>query len=256
MRQVRQLTLADPDVSPAAARRRRRRPPAVARLTYGRRPAAWVPGSVTLPGDAFTIEQHAVEPRIDPLPDDAHIADVAGALGVAKAVRSAETTGAIPHKSASRGNTRTRGALTIQSAVPAAADKDAPVCDHPVMEMTLRVEIFPDDLDATADFYTEVLGFTITKDERAGPSAYVSLERGRVRIGAARRAVPGVPAARRPPAGAEFVFEVDDVAGERDRVAAAGWPLDEDLQDRPWGLTDFRIVDPAGYYLRITNRAR
>ena len=29
----------------------------------------------------------------------------------------------------------------------------------------------------------------------------------------------------------------------------------EDLQDRPWGLTDFRILDPAGYYLRITSRA-
>jgi predicted enzyme related to lactoylglutathione lyase len=125
-----------------------------------------------------------------------------------------------------------------------------------VMEMTLRVEIFPDDLDATVDFYTNVLGFAVTKDERAEPSAYVSLERGSVRIGAARRAVPDVRAGRLPPAGAEFVLEVDDVAGERDRVVAAGWQLDEDLRDRPWGLTDFRIVDPAGYYLRITNRAR
>jgi hypothetical protein len=41
-----------------------------------------------------------------------------------------------------------------------------------------------------------------------------------------------------------------------DRVVAAGWPLEEDLQDRPWGLTDFRILDPGGYYLRITNRTR
>jgi lactoylglutathione lyase len=53
----------------------------------------------------------------------------------------------------------------------------------------------------------------------------------------------------------ELVLEVDDVAGERDRVLAAGWPLEEDLQERPWGLTDFRILDPAGYYLRITDRA-
>ena len=37
--------------------------------------------------------------------------------------------------------------------------------------------------------------------------------------------------------------------------AAAGWPLEQDLQDRAWGLTDFRVVDPAGYYLRITSRA-
>jgi lactoylglutathione lyase len=52
------------------------------------------------------------------------------------------------------------------------------------------------------------------------------------------------------------VLEVDDIAAERDRVVAAGWPLEEDLQDRPWGLTDFRILDSAGYYLRITGRAQ
>jgi hypothetical protein len=53
----------------------------------------------------------------------------------------------------------------------------------------------------------------------------------------------------------ELVLEVDDVMAERDRVITAGWPLAEDLQDRPWGLTDFRLLDPAGYYLRITGRA-
>jgi lactoylglutathione lyase len=52
------------------------------------------------------------------------------------------------------------------------------------------------------------------------------------------------------------VIEVDDVVAERDRVVAAGWPLEEDLQARPWGLTDFRVLDPAGYYLRITDRTR
>lgn len=125
-----------------------------------------------------------------------------------------------------------------------------------LMEMSLRAEIFPDDLDATVDFYTNVLGFTVTKDERAEPSAYVYLERGSARIGALRPAVPQGSAGRLPPAGTELVLEVDDVTAERDRVVAAGWELDEDLRDRPWGLTDFRIVDPAGYYLRITNRAR
>jgi lactoylglutathione lyase len=124
------------------------------------------------------------------------------------------------------------------------------------MDMTLRFEIFPDDLDAIVDFYTRVLGFTVMKDQRGESSAYVSLKRGSVQVGAARRALAReVQAVRRPPAGVELVLEVDDVAGERDRVVAAGWPLSEDLQDRPWGLKDFRIIDPAGYYLRITDRA-
>jgi lactoylglutathione lyase len=125
-----------------------------------------------------------------------------------------------------------------------------------MMEMTLRAEIFPDDLDATVDFYTNVLRFSVTADQRAEPSGYVALERGSVRIGAARRSAPGTRAGRSPPSGVELVLEVDDVTNERDRVAAAGWPLEQDLQSRPWGLMDFRILDPAGYYLRITSRAR
>ncbi|HZR51695.1 MAG TPA: VOC family protein [Streptosporangiaceae bacterium] len=128
------------------------------------------------------------------------------------------------------------------------------------MEMTLRFEIFPDDLDAIVDFYTRVLRFRLTSDRRGEPDAYVSLQRGTVRVGAARRAGLSAAAlfaaARLPPAGVELVLEVDDVAGERDQVAAAGWPLEEDLLDRPWGLTDFRILDPAGHYLRITSRPR
>jgi len=121
--------------------------------------------------------------------------------------------------------------------------------------MTLRFEIFPDDLDATVDFYLRVLRFRLIADRRDEPGPYVSLQRGSVRVGAARRAVaPDARAARRPPAGVELVLEVDDVVAERDRIAAAGWPITEDLRDRPWGLRDFRILDPAGYYLRITDR--
>jgi catechol 2,3-dioxygenase-like lactoylglutathione lyase family enzyme len=131
-----------------------------------------------------------------------------------------------------------------------------PVCHHLIVEMTLRFEIFPDDLDATVDFYVRVLRFRLTADRRDQRDEYVSLQRGSVRVGAARRVVPDVRAARLPPAGVEVVLEVDDVVAERDRVQAAEWPLTEDLQDRPWGLKDFRILDPAGYYLRITDRAR
>jgi lactoylglutathione lyase len=123
------------------------------------------------------------------------------------------------------------------------------------MEMTLRCEIFPLDLDAAVDFYTRVLRFNVTKDQRHHPSAYVAMQRGAVRVGAAQREVPDSPAARLPPTGVELVLEVDGVAGERDLVVAAGWPLEQDLQDRAWGLTDFRVVDPAGYYVRITSRA-
>ena len=40
----------------------------------------------------------------------------------------------------------------------------------------------------------------------------------------------------------------------RDRMVSAGVDLDADLQQRPWGLEDFRLSDPDGYYYRFTSR--
>jgi uncharacterized glyoxalase superfamily protein PhnB len=54
--------------------------------------------------------------------------------------------------------------------------------------------------------------------------------------------------------GVEIVLEVDDLDGRHDRVAASGHEILEPLQERPWGLRDFRISDPDGYYLRTTSR--
>lgn len=121
------------------------------------------------------------------------------------------------------------------------------------MGATVRFEIFSDDLDATVDFYARVLGFSVVRDERSGVSGYVALVRDAVHVGAASLR-GGVRAERRPPTGVEVVIEVDDVVAERDRIVNAGWPLEEDLVSRPWGLTDVRLLDPSGYYLRLTGR--
>jgi lactoylglutathione lyase len=120
--------------------------------------------------------------------------------------------------------------------------------------MTLRVEIFPDDLDAFVRFYTDVLGFALTVDRRDSDFPYAAVERGSVRIGAVRAGESVERGARAVPTGVEIVLEVDDVAEAHRRVRMAGYPLEQDLTRRPWGLTDFRLYDPAGYYLRITGR--
>ena len=123
------------------------------------------------------------------------------------------------------------------------------------------MELFVDDVDASVTFYTEVLGFDVT---RRGDD-YVSLRRGAVVLGLG-------PVAKLPEtgdgrgftrtrlagdkgAGVEIVLELDDVAQLtalydhcRARTAVVA-----ELRDRPWGLRDFRIVDPDGYYLRLTH---
>lgn len=124
------------------------------------------------------------------------------------------------------------------------------------MPTTLRLEIFPADLNATVRFYVDLLGFTLVTDRRGDEQPYLALERGAVRIGAAARPGEGSPAQRRPPTGVEIVLEVDYLHAERDRIRHAGWPIEEDIVRRPWGLQDFRVTDPDGYYLRITHRAR
>jgi PadR family transcriptional regulator, regulatory protein AphA len=120
--------------------------------------------------------------------------------------------------------------------------------------MSLRVEVFVADLEATVDFYARVLGFAVVKDDRSGAPPYVALARDLVHVGALE-AQERVPAQRRlPPTGVELVLEVDDLAQELARIAAAGWPLHEGLTRRPWGLVDVRLLDPDGHYLRLTGR--
>jgi len=71
-------------------------------------------------------------------------------------------------------------------------------------------------------------------------------------VGLAQRPPVGDNGHRHPPVGVELVLEIADLREAHYQVVAAGWPLAEDLTDRPWGLVDFRVVDPAGYYWRIT----
>lgn len=53
--------------------------------------------------------------------------------------------------------------------------------------------------------------------------------------------------------GVELVLEVEDLDSERARVGSAGWPVVEDVRMRPWGLRDLRLLDPDGYYWRVTH---
>ena len=94
------------------------------------------------------------------------------------------------------------------------------------MPATLRCEIFPADLDATAAFYVDVLAFEIVRDERDRQAPYLALRRGDVHLGAAQRAAVADEQQRRPPVGVELVLEVDDLEADRARVAAPGgrWP--------------------------------
>lgn len=121
----------------------------------------------------------------------------------------------------------------------------------------LRLELFVDDPHASLDFYRRVLGFE-PGPGRAGD--YAPLVKGAVHIALNPRSdLPdGHPlrmaAHERPGLGVEIVLEVDEIGAMHRQVVSQNWPLSADLQRRPWGLTDFRVSDPDGYYWRVTSR--
>lgn len=56
---------------------------------------------------------------------------------------------------------------------------------------------------------------------------------------------------KRPVAGTELAFEVDDVQAWHDRLVARGVPIARELVDNPWGDRSFGIDDPAGVRIWI-----
>jgi catechol 2,3-dioxygenase-like lactoylglutathione lyase family enzyme len=126
------------------------------------------------------------------------------------------------------------------------------------MDMTVRFELFVADRDASIDFYTSVLGFQV---ERIS-DAYASLRCGQVVIGLGRLDQlpesgdgPGFTQERLAAgrgAGVEIVLETTELDAVYQRARRSRYPLAAPMKDQPWGLPDFRIADPDGYYLRIT----
>lgn len=127
----------------------------------------------------------------------------------------------------------------------------------------LRVELFAKQPLASVAFYERLLGFQL---EREG-EGYWSLRNGRVTIavGDAERLSPDHHFVRPSAAGSaagvgvELVLELPspeavDLLYERIRsdVDDAGGRI-EPVSDRAWGLRDFRVIDPDGYYIRITH---
>lgn len=125
--------------------------------------------------------------------------------------------------------------------------------------MAFRLELFVDDLAASIDFYSRVLGFKVGGQQADG---YTSMTNGDVYLSLNLRAnLPDdhpiqANADERLGRGIELVLEVTEIKALYERVLSANWPLSSELQHQPWGLTDFRVLDPDGYYWRITTRGK
>ena len=123
--------------------------------------------------------------------------------------------------------------------------------------MTFRLELFVDDVAASINFYHEVFGFEIGKQQ---PDGYTPMTSGNICLSLNLRAnLPDdhpvqASAGERLGRGVEFVLEVNNIEAMYEHVLSTNWPLSSKLQRQPWSLTDFRVLDPDGYYWRVTTR--
>jgi catechol 2,3-dioxygenase-like lactoylglutathione lyase family enzyme len=120
--------------------------------------------------------------------------------------------------------------------------------------MHLHIEFFVEDLARSRDFYTSVLGFAVVRQKDDG---YTELNRGAATVAINDHRMPHLDHPTRPAAGertgkgVEVVLVTDSLQEVYDHVRASGWPIPTPLTEQPWGMTDFRIVDPDGIYIRM-----
>ncbi|REK53802.1 MAG: lactoylglutathione lyase [Geobacillus sp.] len=125
------------------------------------------------------------------------------------------------------------------------------------MEMTvnIRLELFVKDLQRSVDFYknvirldlssqnessamfkTENLNLLLTKEDVISSNHYFS------EIKTSRKGM-----------GVEIILVVPDVQSYYQRICEMQIEVESELKQQEWGMTDFRLIDPDGYYLRITS---
>jgi predicted enzyme related to lactoylglutathione lyase len=127
--------------------------------------------------------------------------------------------------------------------------------------MKLRVELFTTDMEKSVNFYTNVLDFKM--EGSAINHSYQPVKKGNVTLGIGPLSKLSEDHHFNPKDGTiqkgygvEIVLEVDNVTEVYEQVESSGYPIHGPLKTQPWGLTDFRLVDPDGYYLRITSKNR
>lgn len=122
--------------------------------------------------------------------------------------------------------------------------------------MRLRLELFVTSVPESMEFYTRVLGFEVVHYR---PDDYSVFRKGGIQIALQEfsRLSNNHPLkprdGERGGLGMEIVLEVDDLDAAYARVLASQWPVADHLARRSWSSRDFRLLDPNGYYIRITD---
>ncbi|MBW3494265.1 VOC family protein [Bacillus sp. FDAARGOS_1420] len=121
--------------------------------------------------------------------------------------------------------------------------------------MQIRLELFVADLQKSIQFYEEILGFNFfNKTEKSAVMRlndfallltpdYILHKDHYLRKGGLTPKGKGI----------EIIVAVQNVEQIYEHVLERDYLIESALQPQPWGMRDFRLSDPDGYYLRITS---
>jgi hypothetical protein len=117
-----------------------------------------------------------------------------------------------------------------------------------------KFELATTDPSRDTAFYSK-LGFSVVAKTSYG---YVTLKSGPVVIALSPVAridshdTASLSKLRRPPVGVEIVlYTTENLDEKHARLRSLGLKPG-DIRLQPWGVRDFRIIDPGGYYIRIS----
>lgn len=120
----------------------------------------------------------------------------------------------------------------------------------------LQVTLAVSDMAVSVAFYRQILGFKPVHEY----TGYTLMMRGSLILGLKTDDLLWHPALTRKPAGelprgvgVELVLEVSDIDEFASGIESNGVSIQEPLREQPWGARDLRLVDPDGYYWRITS---
>ncbi len=143
----------------------------------------------------------------------------------------------------------------LAPAVAAQSSRSAPdqtTSQSPYIES--KFELATTDTARDTAFYAK-LGFSVVAKTSYG---YVTLKSGPVVIALSpvtkidSHDTASLSQLRRPPVGVEIVlYTTENLEEKRARLKSLGLNPTE-IRLQPWGVRDFRITDPGGYYIRIS----
>jgi len=120
-----------------------------------------------------------------------------------------------------------------------------------VPQLTVR------DVSRSVEFYTGLLGFTVTEADPPDAPEFAALDREEASLflvsDASREALSQpVPGGTPRGVGVRLYLEVDDAVSEHGRLAAAGAQIHRALEQDPGqNYAEFSILDPDGYEIGI-----